>query len=98
MSIAAATTAIGAVACGVCCVLPFAWPAVAAAGAGGALAWVGRAHGVATSIALVIVMAAWLCDRHPVAATSDETGASDAPRDGGRNIYTRRRHVVVAAP
>jgi hypothetical protein len=38
VSVAALTTAAGAVACGVCCVLPFALPVVAAAGAGGALA------------------------------------------------------------
>jgi hypothetical protein len=50
-SVAALTTAAGAVACGVCCVLPFALPAVVAAGAGGTLAWVGRAHGTMTLIA-----------------------------------------------
>jgi hypothetical protein len=44
----------------VCCVLPFALPAVAAAGAGGALAWVGRAHGTMTLIASAIVVAAWI--------------------------------------
>jgi hypothetical protein len=59
-SAAALTTAAGAVACGVCCVLPFAMPAVAAASAGGTLAWVGRAHGTMTLIASVIVVAAWV--------------------------------------
>jgi hypothetical protein len=59
-SVAALTTAAGAVACGVCCVLPFALPAVAAAGAGGTLAWVGRAHGAMTAIASAIVVAAWI--------------------------------------
>jgi len=59
-SVAALTTAAGAVACGVCCVLPFAVPAVAAAGAGGALAWVGRAHSTMTLIASAIVVAAWI--------------------------------------
>jgi hypothetical protein len=59
-SVAALTTAAGAVACGVCCVLPFAVPAVAAAGVGGALAWVGRAHGTMTLVASAIVVAAWI--------------------------------------
>jgi hypothetical protein len=40
--------------------LPFAVPAVAAAGAGGVLAWVGRAHGTMTLIASAIVVAAWI--------------------------------------
>jgi cytochrome bd-type quinol oxidase subunit 2 len=59
-SVAALTTAAGAVACGVCCVVSFALPAVAAAGAGGTLAWVGRAHGTMTLIASAIVVAAWI--------------------------------------
>ena len=59
-SVAAVTTAAGAVACGVCCVLPFALPAVVAASAGGTLAWVGRAHGTMTLIASAIVVAAWI--------------------------------------
>jgi len=42
-STAATTTAIGAIACGVCCVLPFALPAVALAGTGGVIAWLGQA-------------------------------------------------------
>jgi hypothetical protein len=59
-SVAALTTAAGAVTCGVCCVLPFALPAVAAASAGGALAWLGRAHGTMTLIASAIVVTAWI--------------------------------------
>jgi hypothetical protein len=59
-SVAALTTAAGAVACGVCCVLPFALPAVAAASAGGALAWLGRAHGTMTLVASAIVAAVWI--------------------------------------
>jgi hypothetical protein len=38
------TTAAGAVACGICCVLPFAFPAVAAASTGSVLAWLAGAH------------------------------------------------------
>jgi hypothetical protein len=43
---------MGAVVCGVCCVLPFAFPAVAAAGTG--------AHSWATALAAVIVAGAWI--------------------------------------
>lgn len=59
-SVAALTTAAGAVACGVCCVLPFAVPAVAAAGAGSLLAWFGEAHSWATALAGLIVSGAWV--------------------------------------
>jgi hypothetical protein len=59
-SVAALTTAAGAVACGVCCVLPFAFPAVAAAGTGSLLAWFGEAHSWATALAGVIVAGAWI--------------------------------------
>jgi uncharacterized membrane protein YphA (DoxX/SURF4 family) len=45
---AAIATAATAVLCGVCCVLPFALPAVAAAMSGGVLAWIGRGHTWAT--------------------------------------------------
>ena len=59
-SVAAMTTAAGAVACGVCCVLPFAFPAVAAAGAGGVLAWFGGVQSWATALATIIVAGAWI--------------------------------------
>lgn len=59
-SVAAMTTAAGAVACGVCCVLPFAFPAVAAAGAGSVLAWLGGIQSWATTVATVIVGGAWI--------------------------------------
>ena len=48
-SIAAVTTATGAVVCGVCCVRPFAFRAVAAAGTGSLLAWFAEAHSWATA-------------------------------------------------
>jgi hypothetical protein len=51
---------MGAVVCGVCCVLPFAFPAVAAAGTGGLLAWFAGAHSWATALAAVIVAGAWI--------------------------------------
>jgi hypothetical protein len=59
-STAALTTAAGAVACGLCCALPFAFPAVAASAAGGVLAWLAHAHGWVTRLAAVIVSGAWI--------------------------------------
>ena len=57
---AALTVAAGAVACGVCCVLPFALPAVALASAGGIIAWLGGVQFWATVLAATIVAAAWI--------------------------------------
>jgi hypothetical protein len=57
---AALTVAAGAVACGVCCVLPFALPAVALASAGGIIAWLGSVQFWATVLAATIVAAAWI--------------------------------------
>jgi hypothetical protein len=59
-SVAALTTAAGAVACGVCCVLPFAFPTVAVASIGSVLAWFAAAHWWATGLAAVIVGGAWI--------------------------------------
>ena len=47
--------ATGAVACGVCCVLPFAFPAVAAASTGSLLAWFAGAHNWVTALAGMMV-------------------------------------------
>jgi hypothetical protein len=58
-SVAALTTAAGAVACGICCVLPFAFPVVAAASTGSVLAWIAGAHGWVTALATAIVAGAW---------------------------------------
>lgn len=57
---AALTVAAGAVACGVCCVLPFALPAVALASAGGIIAWLGGVQFWATVFAATIVAGAWI--------------------------------------
>ncbi len=59
-SAAAATVAVGAVACGVCCVLPFALPAVVLASSGGVLAVFAQAFWGALYLATVLVGAAWL--------------------------------------
>lgn len=56
----AAIAATGAVACGACCVLPFALPAAALAMTGGALAWFGSLHGWVTLIAAGAVGVGWL--------------------------------------
>lgn len=59
-SAAATTTAIGAIACGVCCVLPFALPAVALASTGGIIAWFGEAFWGARYVATALVGLAWV--------------------------------------
>ncbi|MBR0779148.1 hypothetical protein JQ543_11345 [Bradyrhizobium diazoefficiens] len=56
---AAVATATIAVACAACCVLPFALPAVALAGVGGAIAVLGRAHGLMTILSIAVVLGAW---------------------------------------
>lgn len=55
----AAVLAAGAVACGACCVLPFALPAAMLAVTGGVLAWFGSMKPVMTLVALVAVVIAW---------------------------------------
>lgn len=58
--VVAVTLATGAVACGACCVLPFAVPAIALAGAGSMLALLAGAHAWVTGVAAVAVAAAWI--------------------------------------
>ena len=55
----AVTLATGALACGACCVLPFALPAAMLAGAGGLLAWFAGARGSVTGLAILAVIGAW---------------------------------------
>lgn len=57
---AVASSATAVVACGACCVLPLAFPALAATAAGGVLAWLGGAHLWMTGLAALTVAAAWL--------------------------------------
>jgi hypothetical protein len=57
---AAAMTALAAVACSACCILPFTLPAVILASAGGAIAMLDHAHGWVTRMAVVAVGCAWL--------------------------------------
>lgn len=56
----AALTATGAVACGVCCVLPFALPGAVLAVSGGVLAWLGRLMPWMTAVAFTAVAVGWL--------------------------------------
>ena len=53
------TVATGAVACGACCVLPFALPAAALAGTGSILALLAGAHAWVTGLAILAVLGAW---------------------------------------
>ena len=55
----AMTLSTGAVACGVCCVLPFALPATIVASTGAVLAWLVKLHVWATIAAIVSVAGAW---------------------------------------
>ena len=57
--VTAVTLSTGAVACAVCCVLPFALPATLLAGTGTLLAWFVKMHVWVTIIAIVSVVFAW---------------------------------------
>src|SRR5262249_39022443 len=56
----AAVAAMGAFACGVCCVLPFALPAAVLAVSGGVLGWFAKATPWAMRIALLAVLGGWI--------------------------------------
>jgi hypothetical protein len=55
----AALAATGALVCGICCVLPFALPAVVLAVGGGVVSWFAKATPWAMRIALLAVLAGW---------------------------------------
>jgi hypothetical protein len=57
---AAVVAATGALACGVCCVLPFALPAAVLATSGGIIAWFADARGWTAVLAVVVVAIAWV--------------------------------------
>lgn len=57
--VTAMTLTTGAVACGVCCVLPFALPATVLASTGALLAWFVKLHLWVTILALLSVAGAW---------------------------------------
>jgi hypothetical protein len=58
--IAAATSATAIAACGACCVIPLAFPAIAAAVGVSALGWFWKAHLWMTVLAVIVVTAAWI--------------------------------------
>lgn len=55
----AAIVATGALACGVCCVLPFALPAAVLAMSGGVLAWFSGLYPWMALVAVVAVVGSW---------------------------------------
>lgn len=55
-----ASVAIGVIACGVCCAIPFALPAVVLASTGGVLAWLAQGFWWARYLAFALVAGAWL--------------------------------------
>ena len=57
--VTAMTLSTGAVACGVCCVLPFALPAAVLASTGPLLAWLVGIHKWVTVLAILAVVGAW---------------------------------------
>lgn len=57
--VTAVTLSTGAVACGVCCVLPFALPATLLASTGSLLAWFVNMHVWVTILAILSVVGAW---------------------------------------
>jgi hypothetical protein len=57
---AATVTALAAVACTACCLLPFTLPAVLLAAAGGSIAALDHAHGWITKLAIGAAICAWL--------------------------------------
>lgn len=57
--VTAAAVAIGALACGVCCVLPFALPAAILAVSGGVLAWFGGLYSGMSLLAVAAVLISW---------------------------------------
>jgi membrane protein implicated in regulation of membrane protease activity len=92
---AALTVAAGAVACGVCCVLPFALPAVALASAGGIIAWLGGVQLWATVLATTIVAAAWIWIVVRSARTKAKPARINALHDGNCDRCVAPRAVVV---
>ena len=56
----ASVTALAAVACTACCLLPFTLPATLLALAGGSIAVLDHAHGWVTRLAVAAVITAWL--------------------------------------
>jgi len=90
--VTAVTLSTGAVACGVCCVLPFALPATILASTGTLLAWFVKMHVWVTILAILSVVGAWgwvawqtrRTQASPVNAA--HVGGSDSVADGCRSM------------
>lgn len=103
-SAAAATVAVGAVACGVCCVLPFALPAVVLAASGGVLAVFAQAFWGALYVATVMVGGAWLwvfadtrrTGKHPHRSTLTMMAVATAALGAAALWPTLEPHVIAA--
>jgi hypothetical protein len=65
----ATATALAAVTCTACCVLPFTLPAVLLAAAGGSIVVLDHAHGWMTRLSIGVVVCAWLWIGWQVART-----------------------------
>jgi hypothetical protein len=59
VGVSAAMVATGALACGICCVLPFALPAALLAVSGGVIGWFAKATPWAIAVALIAVLGGW---------------------------------------
>jgi hypothetical protein len=93
--VAATSGAVAALACGVCCVLPFALPAAALSTVGGAIAVAAHAYWWALGIGVAAVAGGWLW----VCWQSARTGrrpARDDRRDGARDAGARRGVELAA--
>jgi len=89
----AMTLSTGAVACGLCCVLPFALPAAVVAGTGSMLAMFVKMHVWVTILAVVSVVGAWGW----IAPHASQAGAINARHDGGLDSVVDGRRAVAAA-
>ena len=92
---AALTVAAGAVACGVCCVLPFALPAVALASSGGIIAWLAGFQFWATVLAANIVARRMDLDRGAKRKCESQACAINDLHDGNFDRSVALRAAVV---
>jgi hypothetical protein len=94
VGLTAVTLAAGAVACGACCVLPFALPAVVVAGTGSILAFVASAHAWVTGLAVLAVVGAW--GWMAVGASTTLAGSADSLHDGRSDCLVEYRGALAS--
>jgi hypothetical protein len=90
-AVAATSTAVAALACGVCCALPFALPAAALATFGGVIAAAARAYWWALGVAVLAVAGAWLWVARQSARSGGRPGRSTVVTIGVATV------VLIAA-